>query len=125
RRVTIRARLPQTAPARVDGDACMHALLNLIENGLRYCRDAGSVEIICAVEKSFTSVTVDDDGPGIALFEREAIFELGARGATARGAGTGIGLAVVKAIADRAGGDVCVQSSPLGGARFVIRFPTA
>jgi signal transduction histidine kinase len=122
RRVTIRARLPQKAPARIDGDACMHALVNLLENGVKYCGEEGAVEISCACEQRYTVVHVDDDGPGIAPLEREKIFELGIRGEGACRPGTGIGLAVVKAIADRAGGDVSALPSPLGGARFVLRF---
>jgi signal transduction histidine kinase len=123
RRVTIRARLPQSAPARIDSDACMHALVNLLENGVNYCGVSGAVEISCACDKRFTVVTVDDDGPGVAPLERETIFDLGVRGGAVRRPGTGIGLAVVKAVADRAGGDVQVLRSPMGGARFVIRFP--
>ncbi|MEO6835870.1 MAG: HAMP domain-containing sensor histidine kinase [Candidatus Tumulicola sp.] len=124
RRVTIRARLPQTAPARVDGDACMHALVNLVENGIKCCGEGGTVEIECVCADLTVCVSVDDDGPGIAPGERESIFEMGIRGGAASHPGTGIGLAVVKAIADRAGGDVRVLSSPLGGARFILRFPT-
>jgi signal transduction histidine kinase len=123
RRVTIRVQLPQAAPARIDGDACTHALVNLLENGVKYCGDGGTVEIACAREEQFVVVTVDDDGPGIAQCERDRIFELGTRGVAACGPGTGIGLAVVRAIANRAGGDVRVLQSPLGGARFLIRFP--
>ncbi len=124
RRVAIRARLPATAPARIDGDACMHALVNLVENGVKYCGDDGTVEVSCACDKRFIIVTVDDDGPGVAPFERDTIFDLGIRGNSAGRSGTGIGLAVVKAIADRAGGDVRAAPSPLGGARFVLRLPT-
>ena len=123
RRVSIRSRLPVTAPARIDGDACMHALVNLIENGVKYGSDGGRVEVSCTCEERTVVVTVDDDGPGIAASERETVFGLGIRGSSANQPGTGIGLAVVKAIADGAGGDVAVVPSPLGGARFVLRLP--
>jgi two-component system phosphate regulon sensor histidine kinase PhoR len=123
RRITVRARLPQEASARVDGDACMHALLNLVENAIKCGREGGTVEIGCAREDAFVCVSVDDDGPGIAPDERESIFKMGIRGGAVRHSGTGIGLAVVRAIVDRAGGDVRVLASPLGGARFAIRFP--
>jgi signal transduction histidine kinase len=123
RRVTMRARLHASAPARIDGDACMHALVNLIENGVKYCSDGGTVEVSCACEQRFIVVTVDDDGPGVTPLERATIFDLGIRGNSAGRPGTGIGLAVVKAIADRAGGDVRAAPSPLGGARFVLRLP--
>jgi signal transduction histidine kinase len=124
RGVTIRTRLPPAAPARMDGDACMHALVNLIENGVKYCGEGGTVEISCSIELRFVAVTVDDDGPGIAPQERDVIFNLGIRGSAGNVPGSGIGLAVVKAIADRAGGEVHVAPAPLGGARFVLRIPT-
>lgn len=123
RAVTIGVRASDAALARVDGDACMHALLNLVENAIKCCARGGRVEVTCDRGGGFARVTVDDDGPGIAADEREAIFTFGVRGANARHAGSGIGLAIVRAIAERAGGDVRVTTSPLGGARFVLRFP--
>jgi signal transduction histidine kinase len=124
RDVSIRARLPRTAPARIDGDACVHALLNLVENAVKHGREGGSVCIDCGLEGKFVRVHVDDDGPGIIPEERATIFQIGVRGArTMRGCG--IGLAVVRAIAERCGGEVRVSSSPLGGARFTFRVPSA
>jgi len=121
RGVTIRARLLRSVSARIDGDACIHALLNVVENAVKHGREGGNVTIDCARENSFVCVTVDDDGPGIAPDERDAIFGLGFRGGRARQPGNGIGLAIVKAILTRAGGDVSVDASPLGGARFVLQ----
>jgi|SRR5579862_1904488 len=125
RKVTIRARLPASAPARIDGDVCMHALLNLVENAIKHGKEEGVVQISCVRVNPFIRVCVDDDGPGIATSEREAVFGLGARGRSVRRPGAGIGLAVVRAIADRAGGDVRARRSPLGGARFLLRLPSS
>jgi two-component system, OmpR family, phosphate regulon sensor histidine kinase PhoR len=125
RRVAIRACLPVAAHARVDGDACVHALANLLENAVKYVGDGGSVDVTCRCEEPFIAVAVEDDGPGIAPEARESIFDMGVRGAHAGVSGRGIGLAVVKAIAERAGGDVRVEKSASGGARFVVRFPRA
>jgi two-component system phosphate regulon sensor histidine kinase PhoR len=121
RGVTIRARLLQKAIAAIDGDTCVHALLNVVENAVKHGREGGTVTIDCVRESSFLCVYVDDDGPGVASEERDAIFGLGFRGTHARNRGNGIGLAVVKAIVTRAGGDVSVDESPSGGARFVLR----
>jgi signal transduction histidine kinase len=68
---------------------------------------------------------VDDDGPGVPLEQRERIFELGRRGAGARAQGSGLGLAVVRLLLERSGGDVDVTAGPLGGARFRLRLPRA
>jgi two-component system, OmpR family, phosphate regulon sensor histidine kinase PhoR len=121
RGVTIRTRLPQTACVRVDGDACVHALANLLQNAIKYGRAGGSVGIECARDGRRVRISVQDDGEGIAPGERDAIFRLGFRGSR-EGDGCGIGLAVVRAIAQRTGGDVCVEASS-GGARFVLTFP--
>lgn len=122
RRVTIRTQLPEAASARVDGDACVHALANLIENAIKHGRERGTIEIACMRETPYVAVSVEDDGCGIDERAGTSIFAMGVRGDATGGAGRGIGLAVVKAIAERAGGDVRVESSALGGARFVLRF---
>ncbi len=123
RQVAVSARLPRVARVLVDADACVHALANLLDNALKHGREGGAVAIACAREGAFVRVSVDDDGGGVAAGDRERIFALGVRGERPRGAGAGIGLAVVRAIARRAGGDARVESSPLGGARFVLRLP--
>jgi two-component system phosphate regulon sensor histidine kinase PhoR len=123
RHVTIRAHLPEAAPAQVDGDACVHALANLVENAVKHGSECGTIDVRCECEERFVAVLVEDDGAGIAPAQHESIFAMGACSALPGRAGRGIGLAVVKAIAQRAGGDVRVEPSPLGGARFVLRFP--
>lgn len=120
--VTIRTRLPQEAVARVDGDECIHAVANLIENAIKHGGERGTVEVSCAKAGTFVEIAVEDDGGGVESAERQSVFEIGVRGRDDR-TGSGIGLAVVKAIVLRAGGDVQVESSALGGARFVLRFP--
>jgi signal transduction histidine kinase len=120
--VTLCVRVAQSVSARLDADSCMHVLLNLVENAAKFCGAGGLVEVACERDGDFAVVTVDDDGPGIAPPDRTCVFDLGVRGVTAR-PGCGIGLAVVKAVAERAGGDVRALASPLGGARFVLRLP--
>jgi two-component system phosphate regulon sensor histidine kinase PhoR len=126
RNFTIRAVAPDGIEARIDADACMHALVNLIENAIKYGRRGGVVELSCAIDRAWVRIAVDDDGPGIEPSEREAVFRMGVRGSrTAARPGTGIGLAVVEAIVRRAGGDVTAERSALGGARFVVRLMKA
>jgi len=116
------------APALValDGDACMQVLLNLLDNAVKYGREGGTICVSAAADARYVTLAVDDDGPGIAAHERESIFGLRVRGSQAQAAqrpGTGIGLAIVKLIAERAGGEVRVKDAPLGGARFEVALP--
>lgn len=108
----------------LDADACLQLLVNLLENAVKYGREGGCVRISVQRQGSHAVVSVDDDGAGIAPSERESIFALRVRGSTSGSRpGTGIGLAIVKLIAERAGGCVQVLDSPLGGARFEAVLP--
>lgn len=115
-----RAASPQVAVA-IDPDACLQMLVNLLDNAIKYGGDGGVVRIGARLQRDEVIVSVDDDGPGIAPHERESIFGLRVRGSgAATRPGTGIGLAIVKMIAERAGGAIRVMESPLGGARFEV-----
>lgn len=122
RLVTIRTELPARAVARLDADECIHALTNLIENAIKHGRTRGTIAVRCRSDDVTVGITIDDDGGGVERSAWSALFETGARGST-QSDGRGIGLAIVRAIAHRAGGDVAMCESPLGGARFVLRFP--
>ncbi|MEL6907538.1 MAG: ATP-binding protein, partial [Planctomycetota bacterium] len=69
-------------------------------------------------------VVVDDDGPGVPEDAREEIFSPFRKRGEHAGA-YGLGLALVRAIAERAGGAVEVRRSPSGGARFTLTLPAA
>jgi two-component system, OmpR family, phosphate regulon sensor histidine kinase PhoR len=125
RHVTIRTRMPDALHAQVDGDACVHAVANLIGNAIKYGNEGGVVEISCRRANGFVLISVEDDGRGIPAQFRESIFVMGVRGPKTETSGNGIGLALVRAIAQRAGGNVWVAASRLGGARFVLAFREA
>ncbi|MEL6716740.1 MAG: HAMP domain-containing sensor histidine kinase, partial [Planctomycetota bacterium] len=80
---------------------------------LRVGRHGGTVRII-----------VDDDGPGVPHDSAEAIFSPFQKGGEHAGA-YGLGLALVRAIAERGGGSVDVVPAPSGGARFTLTLPVA
>jgi len=110
---------------RIRDDALMHVLVNLIENAIKYGRSAGRVEVSARLREGCVEVVVDDDGPGASLSERSRIFGIRERGNGRDARGNGIGLAIVKTIAERSGGDVTVGTSALGGSQFVFRVPAA
>jgi signal transduction histidine kinase len=112
------------APKRVTGDFARLRLVvrNLLENAYRYGAPPLRVRITDGGRE--VEIHVEDSGPGIPSNERESVFERYTRGTTAQGRdGTGIGLYVSKGIVELHGGSIRVESSPLGGADFVVALP--
>jgi signal transduction histidine kinase len=106
-------------------DRLVQVLINLFDNAIKHGNQDGHVFVsVRALDERYLEIRVDDDGPGVAPAERDAIFALAGRGTTSA-PGTGIGLAVVRLIVDRAGGEIDVVASRLGGAQFRLRLPLA
>ncbi|NMK49843.1 ATP-binding protein [Achromobacter sp. Bel] len=100
------------------------ALLNLVQNAVRYASQHVEIELKATADGY--ELLVDDDGAGIAEADRERVFEPFIRLDESRDRGTGgagLGLAIVKRVAANHGGTIEIQHSPLGGARFVLRWP--
>jgi signal transduction histidine kinase len=107
--------LPDHLPFRGD-PALLRALArNLLENALRFARERVAVRLQAGPP---VHLLVEDDGPGVPPVEREAIFRPFHR--THPGPGSGLGLALVQAVARAHGGRAWVEESPLGGARFWV-----
>ncbi len=107
----------------IDTDRLTLVLVNLIENAVKHGRPGGHVFVgVEVIDGCFVRVSVDDDGPGIATADRDRIFAIGERAATGA-SGSGIGLALVRLMLERAGGRVGLEDSRLGGARFVVIVP--
>jgi len=97
-------------------------LSNLIDNAIQYGRAGGQVTVSLSTEP--VTLTVDDDGPGIPLDEREHVLEPFYRLRGSAGNGCGLGLAIAQDIAARHGSSLSIQDSPQGkGARFQIVLP--
>ncbi|MBS0301978.1 MAG: HAMP domain-containing protein [Proteobacteria bacterium] len=106
------------------------AVRNLLENAARHGRRAGqplAVGVALSVQGGQAVLQVDDRGPGVPVDLRERIFEPFYRlpGASEREGGVGLGLALVRSIAQRHGGSVACGEHPGGGARFSLRLPLA
>ena len=102
-------------------------LRNLLENAKRY--SDGDITLALSQGGSTAQPTavirVSDHGPGVPADQRERIFEPFYRlpGASERDGGVGLGLALVKSIAERHGGSVRCEDNPGGGASFVVELP--
>ncbi|MBK9385323.1 MAG: HAMP domain-containing protein [Planctomycetes bacterium] len=106
------------------GDALelVQMLVNLILNARDASPAGGTVRLLCGASGSRATLAVEDEGSGIPSGVEERIFE--PFFTTKRpGLGTGLGLALVKAIAKGHGGEVRVERGPAGGARFVVELP--
>ena len=109
---------------RCDPGAVRQMLKNLLINAVRYTPRGGAIHVDCHREPGVLAFTVRDDGPGVRLEERDAIFARGARGSAAGASvGSGLGLAVVREIVERHGGDVHVDEALGGGAIFTVHLP--
>jgi two-component system phosphate regulon sensor histidine kinase PhoR len=143
--VDVQSGLPR---ARIDERAIELAVINLVDNALKYAPDGNVIEIGCAREAdSCIAIRVVDHGPGVAAEDRQRIFERFVRGSVApdpmhgksdRADGTspeggphqrapvrgsGIGLALVKHVAESHGGRAWVEGEVGLGATFVITIP--
>lgn len=116
------------AAGRVIGDPAQlsRAIGNLLDNAARHAAETIRLGVASAADE--VTVTVDDDGPGIDPSERETVFDRFTRTEEARSrddGGSGIGLAIVAAVAEAHQGNVAASDSDLGGARFTFTVPVA
>jgi signal transduction histidine kinase len=112
---------------RVHGDreGLAQVVQNLLVNARRYAPDA-SVAISASVRKDMVELRIADDGPGIAAFEREAIFQRGVRGSAAVGTiGDGLGLDVARRLTSAMGGTLKLDEEAAIGACFIVAVPVA
>jgi heavy metal sensor kinase len=127
REVRVVASVADSLRVRGTQSSLEEALLNLVENAIRYNHAGGDVAIsACREGEEMIAIVVNDTGIGIGEQDQGRIFERFFRSATVRGCeGTGLGLSIVKAIAEAHGGEITVASEPARGSRFTLIVPAA
>jgi signal transduction histidine kinase len=132
------SRLPTVLRARVevfaepvlvlgDEDRLSHVVSNLLHNALRYATHKdGAVQVHVESSPDRALLVVEDDGPGLPVDALERVFDRFSRLDKARSrahGGAGLGLAIVRHVADAHGGHAWADNRPTGGARFCVRLP--
>ncbi|MBI1847296.1 MAG: HAMP domain-containing histidine kinase [Candidatus Rokubacteria bacterium] len=118
---------PDLPEVPLDAAAAGQALANLVDNAIKYSGERKSIAVTAAREGDGVALTVADEGMGIPAEEHARIFEkfyrVG-RSETQARRGSGVGLALVRHVAEAHGGRVTVRSRPGEGSRFTLWLPT-
>lgn len=113
----------------VDPSRLHQALLNLLDNALRYSPDGGTIAVDISHRDRWCLISVRDEGPGLSESDLQRLFERFYRGDPARAriprVGSGLGLAIVQQIALSQGGMVRASNHPDGGAMLELLLPRA
>jgi signal transduction histidine kinase len=114
-------------PLCVDGirDELHRLAVNLMENAVKHTPPGTVIKATAGREGDEIVLAVEDEGPGVAPEVRDRLFERFVRGSGDRGGSFGLGLSIVRAVAETHGGSVTLEDPPAGttGARFVVRLP--
>lgn len=126
--ITMDVVLAQNMPNTVEADqALLHqAVYNLVENGIKYTPENGSIVIRTTTERSHLIFSVQDSGIGIPKDDLPRLFEKFYRGKQREAraqTGSGLGLAIVHSIAESHGGKVWVESEVGKGSTFYLQIP--
>jgi|GEM_PF-2685768 len=112
--------------AEFDVEKVDRVLINLLSNAFKFSPSEGHIRCTLSADQECATITIADDGPGVAPALRDAIFEpfrQGDDGLTRRASGTGLGLAIVRDFVVLHGGSIAVRDAQGGGALFECRLP--
>jgi two-component system sensor histidine kinase QseC len=114
------------APCVLHADSLQMLLRNLVENALRYTPAPGEVIVSCGVEAGRSYLRVADTGPGIAEEQHQRVFERFVRLGGSQLPGSGLGLSIVRRIAERHGAHIILGAGLQGrGLAVTLVFPAA
>jgi two-component system OmpR family sensor kinase len=125
--LTVDVRPDESLVVQASADELHRLVLNLIQNALVHTPEGTAVDVRARREGDLVAIEVSDEGPGIPAEMRDHIFDRFVRGSGDRvsNGGSGLGLSIVRAVAESVGGTVELADSDAGGARFTVRIPAA
>jgi hypothetical protein len=107
-----------------DKDTLTEAVLNLVENAIKYNHPGGFVAVELTRRAEMAEIVVLDTGIGISEEDRERIFDRFYRSAAARNSeGSGLGLSIVRAVVQTHQGCIAAEAAAEGGSRFILQLP--
>jgi signal transduction histidine kinase len=122
RRLDIAVDVSPEHSVRVQREDLDEMLGNLLDNACKWAKSAVSVESFR--EDGSIVILVDDDGPGIVLEMRDVVLQRGVR-ADEAAPGSGLGLSIVRDLAEVYGGTISLENSPMGGLRARLQMPAS
>lgn len=117
---------PEKTLVNVNNYLIEQAILNVIDNAIKYCPEGSIIKIKLTSDKNFLKIDIVDNGPGISLEHQERIFERFYSVDKARSrklGGTGLGLSLVKHIINVHQGTIELESTEGQGCKFIITLP--
>jgi len=115
----------ESVAVKGQSDSLRMLMTNLADNALRHSPPGGKVRLTLARMDNRITLLVDDSGPGISDEEREQVFQRFYRGREVNTSGSGLGLSIVKRIADLHQATITLNRSALGGLQVSVLFPNA
>ncbi len=109
---------------RADRGKFKQIMYNLVSNALKFAPEGSTVDLSAATSGDFLELIICDRGPGIPEHETEAVFEEFRQLDDGKVAGgSGLGLSITRKLVELHGGSIRVETTPGGGATFVVRLP--
>ncbi len=125
RRIGLEVECPSELRARADRSMVATVLRNLCSNAVRHIAAGGSVRLSARATDTGVEVEVSDTGPGMDAETLRSVLETGAARRRSATAGSGLGLALAREFASRAGGGLVIESSPEAGSRISVTLAAA
>jgi two-component system phosphate regulon sensor histidine kinase PhoR len=126
KKIKIEIQCDENLETRVNGPLLEQAVLNLVDNAIKYSNTGGRIEVNVSSDNDYVVISVKDNGCGMdkkhlsRIFERFYVVD---KGRSRKLGGTGLGLAIVKHICQVHGGSITVESTPGVGSTFTMCLP--